>query len=81
MFVGNGSELTGINVGVSTYADVAGVATAAGNASTADYASIAGLATAAAGLTGTPNLSVGILTATKFAATDAEYCNCSEFCW
>ncbi len=73
LFVGNGSELTGINVGVSTYADVAGVATAAGNASTADYASIAGLATAAAGLTGTPNLSVGILTATKFAATDAEF--------
>jgi len=73
LFVGNGSELTGINVGVSTYADVAGVATAAGNASTADYASIAGLATAAAGLTGTPNLNVGILTATKFAATDAEF--------
>jgi hypothetical protein len=73
LFVGNGSELTGINVGVSTYADVAGVATAAGNASTADYASIAGLATAAAGLTGTPNLNVGILTATKFAANDAEF--------
>ena len=73
LFVGDGSELTGINVGVSTYADVAGVATAAGNASTADYASIAGLATAAAGLTGTPNLDVGILTATKFAANDAEF--------
>ena len=73
LFVGNGSELTGINVGVSTYADVAGVATAAGNASTADYASIAGLATAAAGLTGIPNLNVGILTATKFAASDAEF--------
>ena len=73
LFVGDGSELTGINVGVSTFADVAGFATAAGNASTADYASIAGLATAAAGLTGTPNLSVGILTATKFAATDAEF--------
>ena len=73
LFVGDGSELTGINVGVSTFADVAGFATAAGNASTADYASIAGLATAAAGLTGTPNLNVGILTATKFAATDAEF--------
>jgi len=73
LFVGDGSELTGINVGVSTFADVAGFATAAGNASTADYASIAGLATAAAGLTGTPNLDVGILTATKFAANDAEF--------
>ncbi len=73
LFVGDGSELTGINVGVSTFADVAGFATAAGNASTADYASIAGLATAAAGLTGTPNLNVGILTATKFAANDAEF--------
>ena len=73
LFVGDGSELTGINVGVSTFADVAGFATAAGNASTADYASIAGLATAAAGLTGTPNLNVGILTATKFAASDAEF--------
>jgi hypothetical protein len=73
LFVGDGSELTGINVGVSTFADVAGFATAAGNASTANYASIAGLATAAAGLTGTPNLNVGILTATKFAASDAEF--------
>ena len=73
LFVGDGSELTGINVGVSTFADVAGFATAAGNASTANYASIAGLATAAAGLTGTPNLDVGILTATKFAANDAEF--------
>ena len=73
LFVGDGSELTGINVGVSTFADVAGFATAAGNASTANYASIAGLATAAAGLTGTPNLNVGILTATKFAANDAEF--------
>ena len=73
LFVGDGSELTGINVGVSTFADVAGFATAAGNASTANYASIAGFATAAAGLTGTPNLNVGILTATKFAASDAEF--------
>jgi hypothetical protein len=73
LFVGDGSELTGINVGVSTFADVAGFATAAGNASTANYASIAGFATAAAGLTGTPNLNVGIVTATKFAASDAEF--------
>lgn len=73
LFVGDGSELTGINVGVSTFADVAGFATAAGNASTANYASVSGLATAAAGLTGTPNLNVGIVTATKFAANDAEF--------
>ena len=88
LFVGDGSELTGINVGVSTfaaisgfatvagiatYASVAGFATAAGSAPFASYAPIAGFATAAAGLTGTPNLNVGILTATKFAASDAEF--------
>lgn len=88
LYVGDGSELTGINVGVSTfaaisgfatvagiatYASVAGFATAAGSAPFASYAPIAGFATAAAGLTGTPNLNVGILTATKFAASDAEF--------
>lgn len=88
LYVGDGSELTGINVGVSTfaaisgfatvagiatYASVAGFATAAGSTPLASYAPVAGFATAAAGLTGTPNLNVGILTATKFAASDAEF--------
>lgn len=88
LYVGDGSELTGINVGVSTfaaisgfatvagiatYASVAGFATVAGSAPFASYAPVAGFATAAAGLTGTPNLNVGILTATKFAASDAEF--------
>ena len=88
LFVGDGSELTGINVGVSTYAaisgfatvagiatyaSVAGFATVAGSTPFASYSPVAGFATAAAGLTGTPNLNVGILTATKFAANDAEF--------
>lgn len=88
LFVGDGSELTGINVGVSTYAaisgfatvagiatyaSVAGFATVAGSTPLASYSPVAGFATAAAGLTGTPNLNVGILTATKFAANDAEF--------
>ena len=65
LFVGDGSELTGINVGVSTYADVAGFATAAGSAGTADYALVAGISTVAQNLAGTPNLNVGVLTATS----------------
>ena len=65
LFVGDGSELTGINVGVSTFADVAGFATAAGSAGTADYALVAGISTVAQNLAGTPNLNVGVLTATS----------------
>jgi len=100
LFVGDGSELTNITVGVSTYssisgfataagistyssfagvatvssyASVAGFATAAGSTPIASYAPVAGFATVAGNLTGTPNISVGVLTATKFAASDAEF--------
>lgn len=62
--------------GVATYASVSGISTyssLSGSASIASYSPIAGFATAAAGLTGTPNLNVGIVTATKFAADDAEF--------
>ena len=70
LFVGDGSELTGINVGVSTFADVAGFATAAGSAGTADYALVAGISTVAQNLAGTPNLTVGVLTATTVSLSE-----------
>jgi|694.fasta_scaffold13301_11 hypothetical protein len=56
-FFGDGSQLTGINVGIPSYAINAGIAT---------YAATAGISTVARGLTGTPNLIVGIVTATSF---------------
>jgi hypothetical protein len=55
-FIGDGSQLTGIVAG-SSYAASAGIAT---------YAASAGISTVAQGLTGTPNLIVGIVTATRF---------------
>jgi hypothetical protein len=48
--------------GIATYASTAGVST---TATTAGYATTAGIATVAQGLTGTPNIEVGILTATS----------------
>ena len=62
-FIGNGSQLTGIAIsytpsaGIATYANIAGVST---------YASTAGVSTVSQGLTGTPNISVGIVTATNY---------------
>ena len=88
LFVGDGSELTGLNLGIVTFATnagfastagfvsytpVAGFATVAGSTPLASYAPVAGFATVAGNLTGTPNLNVGIITATKFAADDAEF--------
>lgn len=55
--------------GVSTYAQVAGLTTYAQNAGISTYANTAGIATNAlfaGGLSGTPNLNVGIITATRF---------------
>ena len=87
-FVGDGSELTGLNLGIVTFASnagfastagfvsytpLAGFATVAGSTPLASYAPVAGFATVAGNLTGSPNLSVGIITATKFAADDAEF--------
>jgi hypothetical protein len=88
LFVGDGSELTGLNLGIVTFASnagfastagfvsytpLAGFATVAGSTPLASYAPVAGFATVAGNLTGSPNISVGIITATKFAADDAEF--------
>ena len=54
------------NASSATYATSAGIATYATNAGIATYANNAGIATNAQGLTGTPNLNVGIITATSF---------------
>ena len=68
---GDGTNITGniayaTNAGVATYATRAGVATyatTAGIATIAGYASTSGISTTSRGLTGTPNISVGIATA------------------
>jgi len=52
------------NAGIATFATTAGIATYATNAGIATYATNAGIATNAQGLTGTPNISVGIVTVT-----------------
>jgi hypothetical protein len=49
--------------GIATYATTAGVST---TSTTSGYATTAGIATVAQGLTGTPNLNVGVVTATSF---------------
>ena len=54
------------NAGIATYARSAGIATYATSAGIATYATNAGIATNAQGLTGTPNLNVGIITATSY---------------
>ena len=71
----------------STYAAVAGIATLANNATSADtatyafnagissYADGAGLSTAAQGLTGTPNVQVGVITGTLFVGDGSELQN------
>jgi len=51
--------------GIATYASTAGVSTYASIAGIATYASTAGISTVSQGLTGTPNISVGVLTATS----------------
>ena len=63
------------NAGVSTYATNAGISTYATNAGIATYATNAGIATNAQGLTGTPNLNVGIITATSFSGNGANLTN------
>ena len=58
--------------GVSTYASTSGVATYSPTSGVSTYASVAGystssgIATVAQGLTGTPNINAGIITATSF---------------
>jgi cob(I)alamin adenosyltransferase len=50
------------SAGIATYASVAGVSTLA---TTSGYASTAGISTVSQGLVGTPNITVGIITATS----------------
>jgi hypothetical protein len=52
------------NAGIATYATNAGIATYADTSGIATYASNAGIATVAQNLTGSPNIEVGIITAT-----------------
>jgi hypothetical protein len=58
------SQINGTFIGISTlsvgYASTAGIST---------YASTAGISTVSQGLTGTPNITVGIVTATAYVAT------------
>ena len=65
-FIGDGSSLTNLQYanssGIATYASVAGVST---SATTSGYASTAGISTVSQGLVGTPNITVGIITATS----------------
>ena len=67
-FIGDGSQLTGISTN-SLYASVAGISTysnTSGISTVATYAVTSGISTISQGLTGTPNLIVGIVTATSF---------------
>ena len=61
-FTGSGANLTSV---VATYATTAGIATYATTAGIATYATTAGIATNAQNLTGTPNISVGIITSSS----------------
>ena len=64
-----------ISAGIATYATNAGIATYATNAGIATYATSSGIATNAQGLTGTPNLNVGIITATSFVGNGSGLTN------
>lgn len=66
-FVGDGSLLTNVPGSVNNgYANTAGIATYATRAGISTYASTSGISTVAQGLTGTPNIVVGVVTATKY---------------
>ena len=52
--------------GIATYASTAGVSTYSSSAGIATYASRSGISTVSEGLTGTPNITVGVATATSF---------------
>lgn len=55
-----------VTSGISTYATTAGIATYTSTSGIATYATTAGVSTVAQGLSGTPNLNVGIVTASSF---------------
>jgi len=60
-----------VTVTGSSYVNTAGVSTYASTAGVATYASTAGISTTSQGLTGTPNLNVGVVTATSLNGSGA----------
>ncbi len=67
------TQFSGSFIGISTlsvaYAETAGISTYAETAGIATYAETAGISTTSQGLTGTPNITVGIVTAAAYVAT------------
>jgi hypothetical protein len=55
--------------GVSTYSGVSGIATYSTSSGIATYAGTSGISTVAQGLTGTPNIIVGIVTAATYVSS------------
>ena len=55
--------------GIATYATSSGIATYATSSGISTYASTAGISTVAQGLTGTPNITVGVVTATSYSGS------------
>lgn len=60
------ASLYSSNSGVSTYSSTSGFATSAGIST---YSTSSGISTVAQGLTGTPNISVGIITAASYVSS------------
>jgi hypothetical protein len=59
-----------VSSGISTYATSAGIATYSTTSGIATYASTAGISTVAQGLTGTPDINVGIITSSRLVVND-----------
>ena len=51
--------------GISSYSDVSGIATYSSSAGISSYSDVSGIATVSSGLTGTPDIEVGIVTASN----------------
>jgi len=66
----SGISTYAISAGIATYATTAGIATYATRAGIATYATTAGISSTSQGLTGTPNINVGIITTTKLVSSD-----------
>jgi len=62
LFSGSGSGLTNVSASTATYATTAGIAT---YSTTAGISTVAGISTISQGLTGNPNISVGIVTSSS----------------
>ena len=62
-------------VGIVTYVESSGIATYATTAGIATYANIAGISTISQGLTGIPNIVVGVVTATEYYGDGSKLSN------